>query len=103
METPQKVYENRVRRIADRQNLRIVKVGRRDSLAHDYGLYYLVRRFDVLRPSQAMERRGSIDSRREIAITPKPLPLAEIEKILLTPRASAHAPAQANGFESEHA
>jgi hypothetical protein len=64
-------------------------------LADGYGVY-LVRRFDVLEPSQAMDRRGSVDTRREIALTPEPLPIAEIEKILLTVRAPASEPAATN-------
>lgn len=83
----QKIYENRVRRMADRQNLRVIKVDRRDALAHDYGLWHLVRRFDI-GATTARELRGSVDRRREMKLTPQPLPLAAIEKILLTPKAA---------------
>ena len=37
-----KVQENRVRRIAERQGLRIAKSRRRDQLARDYGLFWVV-------------------------------------------------------------
>ena len=36
-----KVYENRVRRIAQRQLLALHRTRRRDPLAHDYGTYWL--------------------------------------------------------------
>ncbi|MDT5125622.1 MAG: hypothetical protein QOH54_1266 [Mycobacterium sp.] len=37
-----KVHENRLRRAAHRQGLRLVKNRRRDPRAHDYGTYALV-------------------------------------------------------------
>jgi hypothetical protein len=37
-----KVRENRIRRIADRRGLRLVKSGGRDPNALDYGLYALI-------------------------------------------------------------
>jgi hypothetical protein len=37
-----KVRENRIRRIADRRGLRLVKSDRRDPNALDYGLYALI-------------------------------------------------------------
>jgi hypothetical protein len=37
------VYENQLRRLAQRQGLRLTKNGRRGSPASDYGTYYLVR------------------------------------------------------------
>lgn len=40
--TPDKVRENRIRRIADRRGLRLVKSSRRDPNALDYGLYALI-------------------------------------------------------------
>lgn len=40
--TDEKVYENRVRRMAERQGLRLVKSKRRDPHAIDYGKYMLV-------------------------------------------------------------
>jgi hypothetical protein len=40
--TPEKVRENRLRRMAERQGLRLVKSRRRDPRAIDYGLYTLV-------------------------------------------------------------
>jgi hypothetical protein len=39
----QKVRENRLRRVAQRQGLLLVKSRRRDPRAHDFGLYALVR------------------------------------------------------------
>jgi hypothetical protein len=38
----EKVRENRLRRVADRQGLRLRKSGRRDPRALDYGMYALV-------------------------------------------------------------
>ena len=40
--TDEKVRENRLRRVADRQGLRLVKSRRRDERALDYGLYALI-------------------------------------------------------------
>jgi hypothetical protein len=40
--TTEKVRENRLRRMAERQGLRLVKSRRRDPRAIDYGLYTLV-------------------------------------------------------------
>jgi hypothetical protein len=40
--TQEKVRENRLRRMAERQGLRLVKSRRRDRRAIDYGLYTLV-------------------------------------------------------------
>jgi hypothetical protein len=37
-----KAYENRLRRMADRQGLRLEKSRRRDPLARDYGQIYIV-------------------------------------------------------------
>lgn len=37
-----KVHENRLRRMADRQGLRLVKSRTRDPLAQNYGVYWLV-------------------------------------------------------------
>ena len=39
MDTDTKVRENRLRRMAERQGLRLVKSRRRDALAIDYGKY----------------------------------------------------------------
>lgn len=41
-ETEAKVYENRLRRMAERQGLRLEKSRRRDTRAYDYGTYQLV-------------------------------------------------------------
>lgn len=40
--TEEKIRENRVRRAAERQGLRLVKSRRRDPRAYDYGTYMLV-------------------------------------------------------------
>jgi len=40
--TPEKVRENRLRRMAERQGLRLEKSRRRDPRAIDYGMYMLV-------------------------------------------------------------
>ncbi|OQP87597.1 hypothetical protein BTR14_03245 [Rhizobium rhizosphaerae] len=40
--TDEKVRENRLRRMADRQGLRLVKSRSRDEMAMDYGLYGLI-------------------------------------------------------------
>jgi hypothetical protein len=42
MGTDEKVRENRLRRMAERQGLRLVKSRRRDPRAIDYGTYMLV-------------------------------------------------------------
>lgn len=42
MDTAEKVRENRIRRMAERQGLRLEKSRRRDTRAHDYGTYHLV-------------------------------------------------------------
>jgi len=39
---PDKVRENRIRRMAQRQGLRVVKSRRRDPQALDFGYYYIV-------------------------------------------------------------
>jgi hypothetical protein len=85
-----KVHANRVRRMAARQKLSIRKVGRRDTLAHDYGLWYLVRKMVDTKPKR--EIRGSVDVAREVTLTPEPITLVEVERILLTPRARRPAP-----------
>ena len=40
--TEEKVRENRLRRMADRQGLRLEKSRRRDPRAYDYGTYHLI-------------------------------------------------------------
>jgi hypothetical protein len=42
MDTAERVRENRLRRMADRRGLRLVKSRRRDPRAVDYGRYMLV-------------------------------------------------------------
>jgi hypothetical protein len=41
MASGDKVRENRLRRMAERQGLRLVKSRRRDPLAYDYGAYWI--------------------------------------------------------------
>jgi hypothetical protein len=40
--TNEKVRENRLRRMAERQGLRLVKSRRRDPFARDFGVYWVV-------------------------------------------------------------
>jgi hypothetical protein len=40
--TAQKIRENRLRRMAERQGLRLEKSRRRDKRAYDYGTYQLI-------------------------------------------------------------
>jgi uncharacterized protein YcfL len=42
LSTQEKVRENRIRRMAGRQGLQLVKSRRRDPRALDYGMYWLV-------------------------------------------------------------
>jgi hypothetical protein len=42
LSTQEKVRENRIRRMAGRQGLQLVKSRRRDTRALDYGMYWLV-------------------------------------------------------------
>ena len=42
MDRSEKVRENRLRRMAKRQNLLVCKSRRRDPMALDYGLYHIV-------------------------------------------------------------
>jgi hypothetical protein len=58
-ETEYKVLENRLRRAADRQGLRIVKSRRRDPRAIDYGSYWLL---DV-------ETSGIVEGDRNVGMT----------------------------------
>jgi hypothetical protein len=43
-----KVWENRLRRMAERQGLRLVKSRRRDPYASDYGKYWLMAGDDMV-------------------------------------------------------
>lgn len=65
MENAEKVHENRLRRMAARQGLRLVKTRRIDPLATDYGTYHLV-------PSSGAQQG--------------PFKLDEVEKRLTAPR-----------------
>lgn len=65
MDTSEKVRENRLRRMAERQGFRLVKTRRLDRLAKDYGTYHLV-------PDKGKPRG--------------PFKLDEVEKRLTTPR-----------------
>ena len=47
-QTQDKVRENRLRRVAERQRLRIVKSRRRDSRAVDYGRFWVYKPGDEL-------------------------------------------------------
>jgi hypothetical protein len=60
-------------------------------------------RLEALKPAQGIDRRGSVNERCEIALTPEPLPLSEIEKILLAPRVTAGEPAGRTDPEAQHA
>jgi hypothetical protein len=103
IDTAEKVRENRIRRMAARQRLKLIKCGRRDTNAWNHNLFFLVRPLDALKPSKGIDHRGSVNERCEIALTPEPLPLSEIEKILLTPRVTAGEPAGRTDPEAEHA
>ena len=46
--TAEKVHENRLRRAAERQGLRLVKSRRRDPRALDYGGYWLIDRSHLI-------------------------------------------------------
>ncbi len=46
--TDEKVRENRVRRMAERQGLRLVKSRRRDPRALDYGGYWLLNAYNAV-------------------------------------------------------
>ena len=72
MDQEEKVHENRVRRMADRQRFALHKSRRRDPRAHDYGEMWL-REIDA--PDEAAEHRG--DAWRGPFFT-----LAEVEKFL---------------------
>jgi hypothetical protein len=50
MENDEKVRENRLRRMADRQGYRLLKSRRRDPLATDFGTWQLARGAAVTRP-----------------------------------------------------
>lgn len=50
MTPAEKVRENRLRRMADRQGLTLRKSRRRDPRAPDYGVYWLMDRANVLAP-----------------------------------------------------
>ena len=68
IDTASKVIENRVRRIAERQKLRLIKIGRRDARAHDFGHWLVVSRLVALDSKRAIARRGSRDERREVTV-----------------------------------
>ena len=68
VDTASKVNENRVRRIAERQKLRLVKIGRRDTRAHDFGHWLVVSKLVTLAPKRGIARRGSRDERCEVTV-----------------------------------
>ena len=70
--TDEKVRENRLRRMAERQGLRLVKSRRRDPLAMDYGGYMLV---DVFNNTVVA---GELN-------TPRVLTVDEVEAYLTNP------------------
>jgi hypothetical protein len=81
VDTASKVIENRVRRIAERQKLRLVKIGRRDTRAHDFGHWLVVSRLVALTPKHGTARRGSRDERCEVTVH-GPTTLDKIEEWL---------------------
>jgi hypothetical protein len=64
--TDEKVRENRLRRMADRQGLRLVKSRRRDPRALDYGTYMLV------------------DANHNIVASGEHMDLDDVERVLTT-------------------
>jgi hypothetical protein len=69
-----KVRENRLRRMAQRQGLRLVKSGRRDPLAVDYGKYR-VETPDGVEPARFASPMGwglSLDEAERRLSTPAP-------------------------------
>jgi hypothetical protein len=64
--TDEKVRENRLRRMADRQGLRLVKSRRRDPRALDYGTYVLV------------------DANHNIVVSGEHMDLDDVERVLTT-------------------
>jgi hypothetical protein len=68
----EKVRENRLRRMADRQGLKLTRSRRRDPRALDYGLYWLAEiRSDTLVTS---ESGMTIDQIEAWLTQPRPLP-----------------------------
>jgi hypothetical protein len=53
--TSEKVRENRLRRMAERQGLRLVKSRRRDPRAIDYGTYCLMAGADLVRETKGLD------------------------------------------------
>jgi hypothetical protein len=86
VDTASKVHQKRVRRMAERQNLRLIKIGRRDTLAHDYGLWLVVGQLANLKPKNGRQCRGSADGRFERPLS-EPMTLGAIETWLSTPTA----------------
>jgi hypothetical protein len=89
VDTNQKVYENKLRRAAERQGFRLVKIGRRDTRAHDFGLWLVVAAMATLKPKNGQQRRGSLN-RHERAVMPEPMTFGAIETWLSTPPAARH-------------
>lgn len=61
--TDEKIRENRLRRMAERQGLKLVKSRRRDPRALDYGRYWLVLAEGV-QPTEARDRRELVAGSR---------------------------------------
>lgn len=70
-----KVRENRLRRAAERQGLRLEKSRRRDPRAYDYGTYYLVQ-------GPPPERGGTNWKARTLVSPEQGLTLDEVEAYL---------------------
>ena len=62
MTTDDKVRENRLRRMAARQGLKLERSRRRDPLAVDYGLYQLIKPTSTARPRYTL----TLDAAEEI-------------------------------------
>jgi hypothetical protein len=63
--TPDKVREDRLRRMAQRQGLTVQKSRRRDPLALDFGVYY------VMRGADTIDSPSSLDELEEYLTRPR--------------------------------
>jgi hypothetical protein len=75
MDTEEKVRENRLRRMATRQGFRLEKSRRRDPMALDYGLYYII-------DGPAGQRGGANWRSRELVTSEYGFTLDEVERWL---------------------
>jgi len=78
MDQATKVRENRMRRMAQRQGLRLEKSRRRDPRAYDFGTYYLVQ-------GPPPERGGTNWRERDLVSPEQGMTLDEVEKWLTQP------------------